>query len=34
MKPEHVFIRFNANQIGLNIEARMAGKRLWRKEDD
>ena len=26
MKPEHVFIRFNANQIGLRIEASMNGK--------
>jgi len=26
MKPEHVFIRFNANQIGLKIEASMDSK--------
>lgn len=26
MKPEHVFIRFNSNQIGLRIEASMNGK--------
>lgn len=28
MKPNHVFIRFNANQIGLNIEASL-DKLAW-----